>query len=478
MAEGNHNTMPMAISNSTKLRLKALYPKVADVETSLPRSWCPKEKFSHIGLSNGGLRVQFFKGHSDSNREGVTVKSNISIPPPTGLYYFEVKILSKGREGNIAVGLTTPCASLHSLLGMDKHSYAYHGAEGNVYNYKTNTPYGPSFTTGDVVGCGINFVYNTCFYTKNGHYLGIAFKDMPKNLYPTVGLHAVGAVVDANFGHIPFVFDIEDMMKEMKSKAKDIIYNFSFPSTDSEYQDMMHKLVSSYLLHNGYCATAQKFASDTGQEFNENIEAIQNRRNIMNLVIAGRIQEAIDSTERYYPGLLDNKPNLLFRLKCRQFIEMINSSRQSNKESVHNNRMNGDTETEYMETDSNGYPEEPCNGRLSSVEKILEFGKELYTMSQRLFRLYGSNKKNKSMLRNAFSLLAYSNPHNSPVGWQLDPSQREAILVELNCAILKDSNASMKPPLELALAHAQNLLNLMSKSGIGLASFTDINDYL
>ena len=36
----------------------------------------------------------------------------------------------------------------------------------------------------------------------------------------------------------------------------------------------------------------------------------------------------------------------------------------------------------------------------------------------------------------AFSLLAYQDPWNSPVGFQLDPVQREPICAALNSAIL------------------------------------------
>lgn len=36
--------------------------------------------------------------------------------------------------------------------------------------------------------------------------------------------------------------------------------------------------------------------------------------------------EAIELTSRLYPGLLDRDPNLLFALKCRQFVEMVNGS--------------------------------------------------------------------------------------------------------------------------------------------------------
>ena len=47
---------------------------------------------------------------------------------------------------------------------------------------------------------------------------------------------------------------------------------------------------------------------------------------IQRLVLAGRIGEAIETTHQLYPGLLDRHPNLLFALKCRQFIEMVNGT--------------------------------------------------------------------------------------------------------------------------------------------------------
>lgn len=39
-------------------------------------------------------------------------------------------------------------------------------------------------------------------------------------------------------------------------------------------------------------------------------------------------------------------------------------------------------------------------------------------------------------LQDAFSLLAYSDPWNSPVGYQLDSIQREPVCSTLNSAIL------------------------------------------
>lgn len=47
---------------------------------------------------------------------------------------------------------------------------------------------------------------------------------------------------------------------------------------------------------------------------------------ILKLVLAGKMGEAIERTFKLYPGLLENNQNLLFMLKCRQFVEMINGS--------------------------------------------------------------------------------------------------------------------------------------------------------
>ena len=47
---------------------------------------------------------------------------------------------------------------------------------------------------------------------------------------------------------------------------------------------------------------------------------------IQKLVLAGRMGEAIETTQQLYPGLLERNTNLMFMLKCRQFIEMVNGS--------------------------------------------------------------------------------------------------------------------------------------------------------
>ncbi|XP_045860122.1 ran-binding protein 9 isoform X2 [Meles meles] len=307
-------------------RLKRLYPAVDEQETPLPRSWSPKDKFSYIGLSQNNLRVHY-KGHGKTPKDAASVRATHPIPAACGIYYFEVKIVSKGRDGYMGIGLSAQGVNMNRLPGWDKHSYGYHGDDGHSFcSSGTGQPYGPTFTTGDVIGCCVNLINNTCFYTKNGHSLGIAFTDLPPNLYPTVGLQTPGEVVDANFGQHPFVFDIEDYMREWRTKIQAQIDRFPIGDREGEWQTMIQKMVSSYLVHHGYCATAEAFARSTDQTVLEELASIKNRQRIQKLVLAGRMGEAIETTQQLYPSLLERNPNLLFTLKVRQFIEMVNGT--------------------------------------------------------------------------------------------------------------------------------------------------------
>lgn len=141
------------------------------------------------GIGEGKKNRYVFKsclfptGYGKTHKDAASVRTTHSIPAACGLYYFEVKIVSKGRDGYMGIGLSAHGVNVNRLPGWDKHSYGYHGDDGHSFcSSGTGQPYGPTFTTGDVIGCGVNLVDNTAFYTKNGHHLGIAFTDLPVSL--------------------------------------------------------------------------------------------------------------------------------------------------------------------------------------------------------------------------------------------------------------------------------------------------------
>uniref|UniRef100_A0A671M314 Ran-binding protein 9 n=1 Tax=Sinocyclocheilus anshuiensis TaxID=1608454 RepID=A0A671M314_9TELE len=525
-------------------RLRSLYPAVNEQETPLPRSWSPKDKFSYIGLSQNNLRVHY-KGHGKTPKDAASVRATHPIPAACGVYYFEVKIISKGRDGYMGIGLSAQGVNMNRLPGWDKHSYGYHGDDGHSFcSSGTGQPYGPTFTTGDVIGCCVNLINNTCFYTKNGHSLGIAFTDLPSNLYPTVGLQTPGEVVDANFGQHPFVFDIEDYMREWRTKIQAQIDRFPIGEREGEWQAMIQKMVASYLVHHSYCATAEAFAKSTDQAVHEELASIKNRQKIQKLVLSGRMGEAIETTQQLYPSLLERNSDLLFMLKVRQFIEMVNGTDSEvrclggrspksqdsypgsprlfnspvHKASTlsrilfHHNFNSEGTEVEMevdhfsngvsesssngflngssthgidleecdadMEVDSAQSKRQLCGGSQAAIERMIQFGRELQSMSEHLRRERGKNSANKKMLKDAFSLLAYSDPWNSPVGYQLDSIQREPVCSTLNSAILETHNLPKQPPLALAVGQAAQCLSLMARTGSGSCAFASVDDYL
>ena len=70
--------------------------------------------------------------------------------------------------------------------GWEPDSWAYHGDDGNSFAAQNaGKVYGPPFTTGDTIGCGVNFRTGTAFFTKNGMHLGAWPSSTPPRLTPS-----------------------------------------------------------------------------------------------------------------------------------------------------------------------------------------------------------------------------------------------------------------------------------------------------
>ena len=127
-----------------------------------------------------------------------------------------------------------------SKCSWEVNSYGYHGDDGKKYcGSGTGTSYGPTFHAGDIIGVGLNTESNSIFFTRNGSWLGVAFKNVCSDaLYPTVGLHSRGERVSANFGTNPFTFDIK------ARESEENIFTISDVSTEQLHTSMTHQLVN------------------------------------------------------------------------------------------------------------------------------------------------------------------------------------------------------------------------------------------
>ena len=221
-----HRTLNYQKNSSLALneRLNFLYPDINEERYPLPRGLSPEDKSTNAVIAEYPLQLKYYKHVDEVDRDNGCVRADNPIPLTVGLYYFEIKILSRGLFGRAYIGLTTFGTDLHRAPGWDLETYGYHGDDGKKFSGQPwGTKYGPVFEVNDVVGCGVNFENQTCFFTLNGKFLGIAFRDIPiSTFYPTVGIGSDNELIEVNFGQTPFIYNIKMEMVLNESHAKDL----------------------------------------------------------------------------------------------------------------------------------------------------------------------------------------------------------------------------------------------------------------
>lgn len=437
-----------------------------------------------ISISSDNMEVKFIGPVRNSDTDAASVRADHPMPPSTGLYYFEATILSKGRDGFIGIGFCRHGSAANRLPGWEEDSWGYHGDDGHSFSCQTTgQDYGPKFTTGDVVGCAVNFGSGECFYTKNGVHLGTAFTGLSGDLYPSIGLKTIGEQVRVNFGAQPFVFDIEYYYRQEKMR----LYK-SVRDEEDDISGRVQSLVSSYLSHNGYVDSARAMAVDISSHTNKLVSyppidtEASNRQRIRAYVLEGDMDSALEMLEGLFPEALQQHEMLYFRIRCRKFIEMMRASTESQQSSFIDDKelgpeldiMDADDEKDVTMKDvtkvstlrSNGRTKRPDSA--ASLAAAIEYGRQLQT----LYANAGSNYKNG--LQNAFSLLAYPDPQNSPIAHLLEPSLRAEIAEEINRAILVSSGKSARSELEEIVASVG-----MKIGGVKGAEFINVHrDFL
>ncbi|KAG8931910.1 hypothetical protein FRC01_000600 [Tulasnella sp. 417] len=193
---------------------------------TLPTRWNDSDRHASIHINIAGTELTFMGGQGningvDNKEEAAAARTNNSIPPICGVYYYEVEVLDRGNKGHIGVGFATKQHKTTKMPGWESHSWGYHADDGRLFTSEGEQPFGPRFSAGDVVGCGVDFGSGRIFFTKNGVFLGIASPPITPltELYPCIGLRTSRERVFTNFGQHPFRFDIETYVIQARSKA-------------------------------------------------------------------------------------------------------------------------------------------------------------------------------------------------------------------------------------------------------------------
>jgi len=66
---------------------------------------------------NTNFSINLLLGHGKTHKDAASVRATHPIPASCGLYYFEVKIVSKGRDGYMGVGLSAQGVNMNRLPG-------------------------------------------------------------------------------------------------------------------------------------------------------------------------------------------------------------------------------------------------------------------------------------------------------------------------------------------------------------------------
>lgn len=168
-----------------------------------------------------GYRVKYLRIRRNLTRLGTVnqvmprlVFASRTIPTSMSLFYFEMCIINSGETGIVGIGVVPKINDMNVCQMPGWHAgYGYHGDDGAKFSFISNGRggmYGPTFKTGDVVGCGLDRDKWEIFFTKNGSFLGVAFNNVrpDPNYCPVVGFRSHGAEVTVNFGQWEFQYDL------------------------------------------------------------------------------------------------------------------------------------------------------------------------------------------------------------------------------------------------------------------------------
>ncbi|CAG8568280.1 10866_t:CDS:2 [Scutellospora calospora] len=203
----------------------------------LPTCWNPHDRAPYVSVLEDGVSLEYIG--TQEYRPGrnwidaSSIRTDFPVCPEVGLYYFEIKVIDKGERGCIGIGLTKGHIPLDRMPGWEHESIGYHGDDGLLYLQSgRGDKYGPLYTTGDTVGCGINYYDKSIFFTKNGVNLGIII--FPREnfncciaskaifegeMYPISGMISPNERIEANFGEKPFQYDINTYAKHVFAQA-------------------------------------------------------------------------------------------------------------------------------------------------------------------------------------------------------------------------------------------------------------------
>ncbi|CAI8583064.1 unnamed protein product [Vicia faba] len=256
-----------------------------------------------VVVATDKLSVKYVNVNLHGHDVGV-IQANRVAPMKRIVYYFEITVKDAGVKGQVSIGFTSENFKMRRQPGWEANSCGYHGDDGLLYRgHGKGENFGPTYTTGDIVGAGINYAAQEFFFTKNGRVVGTVYKDMKGPLFPTVAVHSQNEEVHVNFGQKPFIFDLKEF--EAQERMKQQVKIEDIPVVPNA------RIVRSYLLHYGYEDTLDSFdlasrstvppiniVQDNGNDDQETTYALNHRKTLRQDSFCGHLVNCVNGIPR------------------------------------------------------------------------------------------------------------------------------------------------------------------------------------
>lgn len=165
-------------------------------------------------------------------------------------------------------------------------------------------------------------------------------------------------------------------------------------------KESMNRLVMDYLVGKGYRDVAEAFWRDSGTRPHVDLQSVQARMTIQQLLLSGRIAQAREQLLLVDARFLETNNSIAFLLAKQELIELIK------------------------------------DGKV--MDALMFATKHLAPMGEK-------NQHYLQEIEQAMALLAFENQTQSPLGYLLEQNQRRRVADEVNSAILRTQKQELEP---------------------------------
>jgi len=267
-------------------------------------------------------------------------------------------------------------------------------------------------------------------------------------------LRTPGEIIETNFGQKPFCFDFAAYLQDEK---KDFFKRIDERTKGEVNQGQLFNLVLSYLIHESYAETVQTLCKDV--QIDDALSPSNRklypttafRQKTQKHILNGELDLARSEVVSVYPNFFAKHPEIGYLLECQKLIEMI----ASKKDDLHVN-------VEYGQCILLNYFSPISEGGENVLGSISAKTRGQFKSERPSAALSESQKR---PLEDAFSLLAYLDPLDSPLSFLLHPSRRQIVANLLNSVLLDQEGLGGPSELEKAIVQLQIVIKEMEVAG-------------